>query len=162
MERSERDIRQAILTAAAKLGYEELRPKQSQALRSFVSGCDVFVCLPTGSGKSLCYCLLPVVFDCLKGRTCESIVVVVSPLIALMKDQVRAMSERNVKAVYAGEVDEDSQTEDDVMAGRYQLVFMSPETLLGSERWRDMLVSPVYHQNVVGLVVDEAHCVKKW
>ena len=162
MECSERDVRQAMLTAAAKLGYEELRPKQSQAIRSFVSGFDVFVCLPTGSGKSLCYCLLPEVFDCLMGRTCESIVVVVSPLIALMKDQVRAMSERNVKAVYAGEVDEDTQTEGDVMAGKYQLVFMSPETLLGSERWRDMLVSPVYQHNLVGLIVDEAHCVKKW
>ena len=71
--------------------------------------------------------------------------VVVSPFIALMKDQVRAMSERNMKAVYAGEVDKDSQTEHDVMAGRYQLVFMR-----------------AYHQNLVGLVVHEAHCVQEW
>jgi hypothetical protein len=57
----------------------------------------VFVCLPTGSGKSLCYCLLPAAFDHLKGQSKESIVVV-SPLIA-MKDQVRSMCERDVTAV---------------------------------------------------------------
>ena len=96
----ERDVKQAILLAAEQLGYSELRPRQYQALSSFVGGSDVFVCLPTGSGKSLCYCLLPVVFDCLKGSAGESVVIVVSPLIALMLDQVRAMTERNVKAVY--------------------------------------------------------------
>ena len=72
---------------------------------------DVFVSLPTGSGKSLCYCILPELFDTLRGnaRKGQSIVIVVSPLIALMKDQVRAMSERGVSAVYAGVVDETTE-----------------------------------------------------
>ena len=63
-----------------------------------MNGRDVFVCLPMGSGKSLCYCLLPKVFDNLKlcTHTDSSIVVVVSPLISLMKDQVRAMMEHNI------------------------------------------------------------------
>ena len=61
--------------------------------------------LPTGRGKSLCYCLLPKAFDVLRKVRNQSIVVVVSPLIALMKDQVRATSQRNVTAVYTCETD---------------------------------------------------------
>ena len=97
-------VHEAISNATKALGYEQLRTKQEMAVRSFLSGKDVFVCLPTGSGKSLCYCLLPKAFDYLRHVQDSSIVVVVSPLIALMKDQVRAMTERNVMAVYAGEL----------------------------------------------------------
>ena len=92
-----------INVALAKMGYAELRPKQEAAV---IGGEDVFVSLPTGSGKSLCYSLLPLVFDKLRNVDGKSVVVVVSPLIALMKDQVRAASERNVRAVYAGEADD--------------------------------------------------------
>ncbi len=104
---SERDIQSAIFKASEKLGYAELCAKQEAAVKSFLKGQHVFVCLPTGSGKSLCYCLLPEAFDRL--RRCQelraqSVVVVVSPLIALMKDQVRAMTERNVTAVRWGQV----------------------------------------------------------
>ncbi len=156
-------IEEAIIKAADKLGYAELRPKQEVAVRNFLKGRDVFVCLPTGSGKSLCYCLLPEAFDYLRhtqDSSRHSIVVVVSPLIALMKDQVRAMTERNVTAVYAGEVDDDTETA--ICLGQYQLVFFSPEALLCDDRWRDMLLCPVYQENLVGMVVDEAHCVKQW
>ena len=76
-------IDNAISKATKELGYNELRPNQLAAITSFVNGRDVFMCLPTGSGKSLCYCLLPTVFDKLKACTQSSIVVVVSPLISL-------------------------------------------------------------------------------
>lgn len=124
---------------------------------------DVFVCLPTGSGKSLCYCILPYAFDELRsitGTEKRSIVLVVSPLIALMKDQVRSMVERNITAIYAAEADD--KAVEDIILGRYQLVFMSPEMLLRDENWRDMLVSTHYQENLMAFVVDEAHCVKKW
>ena len=131
-------------------------------MKSFLAGSDVFVCLPTGSGKSLCYCLLPKVFDFLRHATAETscIVVIVSPLIALMQNQVRAMTERKVSAVYAGNADD--KLEADICSGKYQLVFISPESLLVESRWRDMLQSPIYCERLVGLIVDEAHCVKKW
>ena len=90
----------------------------------------------------------------------QSVVIVVSPLIALMKDQVRQMTERNVKAVYVGEIDDATETE--VCEGQFQLVYLSPEALLTNATWCDMLQSPVYQSNLVALVVDEAHCVKKW
>jgi len=101
----EASVDRAITDAAELLG-ESLRPRQRQA---FLSGRDVFVCLPTGSGKSLCYCLLPSASDILRGWEKQAIVVVVSPLVALMKDQVRAMSERNMKAAYVGDAKEDAE-----------------------------------------------------
>ena len=118
--------------------------------------------LPTGSGKSLCYCLLPKAFDFLRltSQSAKSIVVIVSPLIALMQDQVCAMEECNVVPVYAGAVDDESER--DICEGKYQLVFLSPESLLTDGRWCDMLQSAVYHERLAGLVIDEAHCVKEW
>ena len=93
--------------ALQQFGYLSFRSNQQElAIKNFVQGDDVFVCLPTGSGKSLCYCILPAVFDALRG-TDASIVVVVSPLIALMKDQVRAMSDKGARAVFVGDCLED-------------------------------------------------------
>ena len=81
-------------SAAATLGYTSLKAEQESAIVSFLAGNDVFVSLPTGYGKSLCYAALPYAFDQL-GETCKSsIVIVVSPLIALMKDQVTGYGTR--------------------------------------------------------------------
>ena len=77
------------------MGYSCLRPLQEEAVRRFVEGRDVLVSFPTGGGKSLCYSVLPLVFDKLRKTAGQSLVIVVSPLIALMKDQVRALAERN-------------------------------------------------------------------
>ena len=76
-----------ILRACQRLGYASIRPNQLKAIRSFMEGNDVFVILSTGSGKSVCFSVLPFAFDDFFQRD-GSIVVVVSPLIALMKDQV--------------------------------------------------------------------------
>ena len=78
-----------------------------------------------------------------------------------MKDQVQSMARRGVRAVYIGDCSEE-QREMAVCGGFYQLVYMSPEALLTDEFCRDMLVNPVYRRNLVGFIVDEAHCVKKW
>ena len=75
-----------IIRASQRLGYSSVRDKQLLAIRTFMEGNDVFISSPTGSGKSLCYAVLPYAFDDLYHRE-GSIVVVVSP-IALMKDQV--------------------------------------------------------------------------
>lgn len=77
-----------IRGVAFSFGYPVLKKEQEQAILSFVTGEDVFVSLPTGYGKSLCFALLPSVFDQIKGVDKKSVVIVVSPLIALMKDQV--------------------------------------------------------------------------
>ena len=86
-------VREAAIAASRTMGYEGMKSEQLRIVESFVTGHDVFGVLPTGYGKSLCYACLPLVFDCLLQKpSCFSIVLVVSPLVALMKDQVRQMS----------------------------------------------------------------------
>ena len=93
----------SIMHAVQELGYDRATPEQGQAIQEFLLGRDVFVSLPTGEGKSLCYASLPLVFDWIKEHhvkttisenVSSSIVVVVSPLTALMKDQVESFSKR--------------------------------------------------------------------
>ena len=80
---SSEQVQKAIDEATKLLGYSELRANQAQVVSHFVSGRDVFVSLPTGGGKSLCYCLLPKAFDILRGTSScsktQSIAIVVSP-----------------------------------------------------------------------------------
>lgn len=118
--------------------------------------------LPTGSGKSLCYWILPWAFDLLrKHESPTCLVVVVSPLIALIKDQVQALMSKGLMAAHVGEVGEDDLHQA-IHKGQYQILFFSPESLLRDVVWREMLLSPLYKKNMVGFIVDEAHCVKKW
>ena len=82
-------VQQAIDKAARRLGYASVLEVQARAINSIVAAKDVFVSLPTGTGKSLCFALVPLVFDELLGYVhSTSIAIIVSPLIALMKDQV--------------------------------------------------------------------------
>ena len=87
-------ITKAIVAAAADLGYHTLKEEQLKIVTAFIQGRDVFAVLPTGYGKSLCYGCLPLAFDKLRAETetsqpsSGSIVVVVTPLTAIMKDQV--------------------------------------------------------------------------
>ena len=148
-------IADAVRAATLDMGYKKLLGQQHTVIQSYVRGRDTFVSLPTGSGKSLCYCALPLVFDKLRTTPGRSIALVVSPLIALMKDQVSAMSKRSVRAVYIGDMDDDGQSTTEISEGKYQLVFVSPESLLTDLR-------PVYQENLVAFVVDEAYCVTKW
>ena len=89
----------AILHAVQQLGYDHPTPEQGAAIREFLLGKDVFVSLPTGGGKSLCYASLPLAFDYLlhaagEDRRASTIAVVVSPLTSLMKDQVMKFTEK--------------------------------------------------------------------
>ncbi len=153
----------AIVKAAESLGYN-LKPDQMRTLQKFVGGRDVFVSLPTGYGKSLCYILLPRIFDLLRGVEDKSVVIVVSPLVALMKDQVAFITKNGLSATYVSDIDKHSAStvEQDVRNGKYRIVFMSPEALFLSAKWKSMLSSDVYREYLVGFIVDEAHCIKKW
>ena len=161
---SEREIEAAIEATFTKFGYPAASPEQMEAVKEFVKGKDVFVSTPTGSGKSLCYGCLPLVFDSLRsGGKQEAIVVVVSPLKALMLDQVQAFTAKGVSCAYVGAQDSDSGSLHDLVEkGEFSLVFISPESLVSGCRWREMFRSAVYQANLVGVVVDEAHCIDKW
>ena len=136
---------------------------------NFVRGKDVFVSLPTGAGKSLCYGLLPLVFDSLRSRSLlrkssanKSIVIVVSPLKSLMEDQVAKFSSRGIKCTFVNRDGQSKEVQDCIVRGHYQIVFISPESMLRQLIWREMLRNEVYQENLVAFVIDEAHCVEKW
>ena len=93
---SSSEIQAAVEASAYRLGFQHLREEQKEAVVSFVSGKDVLVLLPTGSGKSLCYSLLPWTFDKLRQTPNMSIVVVVSPLVSLMTDQSNSTTEMGI------------------------------------------------------------------
>ena len=164
-------VNTAMLFGVQKLGYDEPTDEQKHILQAFLAGKDVFACLPTGSGKSLCYAALPSAFEYLRSKSKENlqgqipsscIVVVVSPLTALMVDQVAMFKNRGLKAAFVGREQTDESIRQQVEKGVFSLVFMSPESLLKVLRWREMFRSRIYQDNLVGLIVDEAHCVEKW
>lgn len=164
---SKQDLNIAILAAFQDLGYDKPTAEQAEAVSQFVCGRDVLVILPTGGGKSMCFMTLPLVFDNLRKNVvqfqsiCASVVVVVSPLVSLMKDQVRLYSKKGVRCAFIGEIMEDTEIQA-VLNGGYQVVYASPESFLTIPRWRDMLSAKIYTDNLVAVVVDEAHCVDTW
>jgi ATP-dependent DNA helicase RecQ len=159
---SREQIEDALKQCVLALGYEALKKEQENAIISFVEGNDVFICLPTGFGKSLCYFCLPSLFDILRKKSNgSSVAVVVSPLVALMTDQVNILHDMGVTAAIStnkGDVESSKMT---VVKGRHQLILTNPETLFDKE-WRDIWRSPSLIERMVAFVVDEAHCVKKW
>ena len=146
--------------ARERMGCAELFSKQQEAVEASVSGRDVFISLPTGYSKSFCYGCLSIVFNCLRDKT-SSIVIVVTPLVAIMKAQAIDFERKGLSAVYitCGSVGGEGKMQN-VLGGLYDLVFISPEQLLTKWCWREMLHSEPY-LNMVAFVVDEAHCLKK-
>lgn len=133
-------------------GHRAFRPGQRRTIEAVVAGQDVVAVMPTGAGKSLCY-QLPALL--LQGTT-----VVVSPLIALMKDQVDALRAKGfaAAAIHSGLLPgERRQAEEYLRDGRLQLVYLAPERL-ASDRFRDALA----RTRVSRLVIDEAHCISQW
>jgi len=126
--------------------------EQKDTIISFVQGSDVFVVLPTGSSVWEDACL-PLLFDGKSGL----IALIISPLVALM--QFNGFSTRGIKCARVVSCTEE-QARLGVLDGGYQLVFISPEALLATRRWRRMLLSPVYQKSLIAIVVDEAHCVR--
>lgn len=133
-------------------GYDKFRPGQEEIVASVIAGRDTLAIMPTGGGKSLCF-QLPAL--CREGVT-----VVISPLIALMRDQVRALREVGVAAGALTSGNTDEETEEVFAAldeGRLKLLYMAPERLAASG-------SRALMQRIgVSLIaVDEAHCVSQW
>ncbi|XP_022808194.1 uncharacterized protein LOC111345187 [Stylophora pistillata] len=137
-----------------------LNAQQKTGIRKIVEERkDVFVNLPTGFGKSLLYQALPLVFD-LTSQEPGHIVVVVSPLVSLMNDQVSHLKELGLKAANVSSLENGGRTR--VESCEYPLVYGSPEAWLKNERWRFMLTNSVYSKKLCAIAVDEAHVVRQW
>jgi len=133
-------------------GFTSFRPLQEEIIRDSLAGQDVFALLPTGGGKSLCFQL--------PALTRDGLTVVVSPLIALMKDQVDALQASGIPATFlnsslaAGEGRERLRG---LHNGEYRLLYVAPERLMLSGFLEDL-----QRWNVQLVAVDEAHCISEW
>ncbi|HEX2688691.1 MAG TPA: ATP-dependent DNA helicase RecQ [Kofleriaceae bacterium] len=143
--------------ALAMFGHTALRPGQADVIRDILAGRPVIAVMPTGAGKSLCYQLPALV---LAERS--DVTLVISPLIALMKDQVDALRARGVPAVAltsAANMEEQREIIDGIRAGIYTLIYVAPERFR-SPRFLDALGAM---PGKLGLVaIDEAHCISEW
>ena len=133
-------------------GYDSFRPPQADIIDTVIDGGDALVLMPTGGGKSLCYQVPALVR--------EGCGVVISPLIALMQDQVSALHEFGVSAAYLNSTlgwDQVRAIEEKLLSGELHLLYLAPERLK-----QDRTVDLLQRANISLFAIDEAHCVSQW
>lgn len=133
-------------------GHEKLRKTQQEAINSILSGRDVMAVMPTGGGKSVCYQIPALMSD--------GITLVVSPLIALMEDQVKALREKGIPARYINSTlpyDLTTRYMAEAVEGRIKLLYITPERIL-----TESFINAARDIRVSLMAVDEAHCISQW
>src|SRR6266404_201692 len=133
-------------------GYSSFRPLQKEIISDIVQGNDVFVLMPTGAGKSICYQVPALVFD--------GLTIVVSPLISLMKDQVDGMRQNGIACTYLNSSlprKEQDEIFDQLSANTIRLLYVAPERLMQQAFLEFLQKLPVCL-----FAIDEAHCISEW
>ncbi len=137
-----------------QFGYDSFRLNQEQAIKTVLAKKDCVVLMPTGGGKSLCYQIPALMAD--------GLTVVISPLIALMKDQVDALKNNGVEAAFLNSSQtsrEQTEVFQTVRSGKIKLLYVAPERLLQSG---DQFIEFLKSINVSLFAIDEAHCISSW
>lgn len=133
-------------------GHDQFRPQQAEVIQSVLEGRDTLALLPTGGGKSVCF-QVPALCR-------EGICIVISPLIALMKDQVQNLQKKGIPAlaIYAGMSYRDiDRLLDNCVYGEIKFLYLSPERLVS-----DLAIARIRQMKVNLIAVDEAHCISQW
>jgi ATP-dependent DNA helicase RecQ len=137
-------------------GYDQFRPGQRQIIEDALANRDLMVIMPTGGGKSLCF-QLPALLK-------PGLTVVVSPLIALMQDQVEALRTNNISATFLNSslnIQKVRSREEAIMNGKIKLLYVAPERLV-SDRFLPLLDVVKEKFGISTFAIDEAHCVSEW
>ena len=137
-------------------GYDSFRPGQREIVEAALQKRDMMIVMPTGGGKSLCF-QLPALLK-------PGLTVVVSPLIALMQDQVEALQDNGIGATFLNSTLSSQETrsrETDILEGKIKLLYVAPERLLG-ERFLPFLDIVAKKLGISAFAIDEAHCVSEW
>jgi ATP-dependent DNA helicase RecQ len=140
-----------------RFGFDSFRPGQEAIVCDALAGRDVLAIMPTGGGKSLCF-QLPALLQ-------SGVCLVISPLIALMQDQVRLLSDNGIAATFINSSLDNAELSQRIAAalrGEYKLLYLAPERLLQGEFLNGVLPRLLASQGVSMLVIDEAHCVSEW
>src|SRR5216117_4087251 len=133
-------------------GYDEFRPLQEEIVSDALAGRDVFVLMPTGGGKSLCFQLPALMRD--------GLIIVVSPLISLMKDQVDALQTSGISATYLNSTlrREDAKARwRGLHRGEYRMLYVAPERLM-----LETFLERALNWRIAQFAIDEAHCISEW
>lgn len=133
-------------------GYDDFRGSQKEIIDNVLSGKDVLALMPTGGGKSICYQV--------PSLAMEGICIVISPLVALIQDQVAQLRKRNIKAIaLTGGIppDEVNNLLDNCLYGNYKFLYLSPERLQ-----QTIVKERIQQMNVNLIAIDEAHCISQW
>ena len=143
-------------------GHPGFRPGQKQVIENAMQGRDVFVLMPTGGGKSLCYQL--------PAWCCPGLSVIISPLLSLIEDQVQSMSKLGVNAVFLNSAQSWEGEQREIIAqlrrtpvhGGIKLLYITPEKLANSGMMKGVLGDLYNKGRISRFVVDEAHCLSDW
>ena len=148
------NISQAKEILRSQFGFDSFRMNQEQAIETVLQKKDCVVLMPTGGGKSLCYQIPALLF--------EGLTVVISPLIALMKDQVDALKSNGVEAAFLNSTQtsrEQTEVFQAVRSGKLKLLYVAPERLLQTS---DQFIDFLRSISVSLFAIDEAHCISSW
>jgi len=145
-------MQQARQILKSTFGYDDFRHHQADIIEALINGQDVLTLMPTGGGKSICF-QIPALIR-------SGTAIVISPLIALMKDQVDALNQLGIRAAFLNSTlhpGEQRMIEEDLLAGAFDLLYMAPERLLGEQT-----LNLIEQCDIALFAIDEAHCVSQW
>lgn len=147
------------LEAALKhyFGYDSFRPGQQQIIQDVLQNRDLLAVMPTGAGKSLCF-QLPALLK-------PGLMIVISPLIALMQDQVQSLQDNGITATFLNSslaFEQSQQRRQAILQGQVKLLYMAPEGLMSADFLTQFLPRVQAQVGISALAIDEAHCVSEW
>lgn len=152
---SQSPIPDYILSSFQKIwGYSEFRPPQGEIVRTILDKKDALIVMPTGAGKSICF-QLPAIIQ-------TGLTLVLSPLVALMENQIQELQKKNLPAASLHSelsTEKRRKTLQQLQNNQLKLLYLSPETLLSKPVW-SILIQPQIQ--ITSLIIDEAHCIVQW